>query len=419
MANVETELKNAFYNGKSLWETGFETTILYNLGNDQRRIAAEMIRDNMATLAGGGGKFKVNVVGIDWNTILEQMELEENPFFFIGWLADFADCDNWARPYMHSQGDFAYFQGYNDPYVDGLIEAAIVNANVTNRGEQYQELQWIYKRDEVSIPIGQPQGRRWARDWVKGWYYNVLYPGLYAYDLWKEVSGSAEAVDIDVTSTLTAINTWQRVYRYANGTNFVGYTEGSGPANGSRAIYKFSLSLKRTENNTDVPTLVAAVGLKKHDYNATAPIPADQFPYSTLVLLGPLETKNVLLTWEENGTYATYYQGNHTFMLGARSFVNLPANAYDDNSTNDNTDYAKIHAEGDLTGDLKIDGKVNILDSIVLGIVFGSKEGDANWSVLNDLQPNKKIDILDSIVLGLNFNKACPGPQYPVLYPYT
>ena len=59
-----------------------------------------------------------------------------------------------------------------------------------------------------SVALYQGIGRHWERDWVQGWYYNVIYPGIYAYNLWKAyyypacaetdyVPGGAECYDVN------------------------------------------------------------------------------------------------------------------------------------------------------------------------------------------------------------------------------
>lgn len=194
-AMMAAELQQAW--GGEVWNKGFEIPILYNLGNDQRKIAAEMIRDAFLTL---GSKFKVVVVGVDWPVILDYMELFYMPIYFIGWLADFAHPDNFARPFMHSHGDFSFYQNYSDPYVDNLIDTAIITTDIPTQCAMYQELQYIYWRDAVSLPIMQGLGRRWEREWVRGWYYNQLYPGLLFYDLWKTVEAPPTEVDVSVTN---------------------------------------------------------------------------------------------------------------------------------------------------------------------------------------------------------------------------
>lgn len=56
-----------------------------------------------------------------------------------------------------------------------------------------------------------------------------------------------------------------------------------------------------------------------------------------------------------------------------------------------------------IPGDIKTDGVVNILDSIVLGIAFNSHSGDPNWNPDADINGDGVPNILDAIIIGLHF----------------
>jgi len=136
------------------------------------------------------------------------------PLFEISWLADFADADNFMRPYMHSNGDFSSFQNYslangwgsthgsNYPTMnkDGLIEKAFATPDESDRAKMYVDLESIYMADCPSLPMSIPTGRRWWQYWVKGWYFNALYPAtyipsVYKYDdCWFDVNGPTVGV---------------------------------------------------------------------------------------------------------------------------------------------------------------------------------------------------------------------------------
>ncbi|MEM2703456.1 MAG: ABC transporter substrate-binding protein [Candidatus Bathyarchaeia archaeon] len=190
--NVEAainELKAVvFPDGKTLYDAGFTITLAYNEGNTQRQIACEMIQSFFQAL---GSQFVVDVVSITWDAYLDMFESFELPIWSIGWLADFADADNFARPYMHSYGDFAYFQNYTywngwGTRKDEIIDAALKTPDGPARAALYKELQTIYYNDAPFLPISIPIGRRWCWYWVKGWYYNALYPAQYYYSMYKE-----------------------------------------------------------------------------------------------------------------------------------------------------------------------------------------------------------------------------------------
>jgi len=66
----------------------------------------------------------------------------------------------------------------------------------------------------------------------------------------------------------------------------------------------------------------------------------------------------------------------------------------------------RVELPSGLTGDINQDGKVNILDAILLAGAFGSKPGEPNWDLRCDLNKDDKVNILDAIILAANFGKT-------------
>jgi len=180
LTKAEEYFKKAW--GGKVWEKGFYFELLYNIGNVQRKAAAEMLKENIESL---NPKFRIYVRGVEWPTYLRAMVRAQLPAFIIGWLADFPDPHNFVHPYMHSRGTFAAWQRYENPHVDELIEKGIRTSDPEERREIYYELQKIYFEDCPSVMLYQPVGRHYERDWVQGWYYNPIYPGVYFYALSK------------------------------------------------------------------------------------------------------------------------------------------------------------------------------------------------------------------------------------------
>ena len=179
---AEEYFKKAF--GGDVWANGFTFDITYNTGNEERMVAAEMLKENVESL---NSKFHINVMQVDWPTYLKTLVKKELTAFIIGWLADYPDPHNFVFPYQHSEGDFTCYQNYHNATVDALIERGIKETDIENaRPMIYWKLAQLYYEDCPSVCITQPTGRHWTRTWVQGWYYNPIYPGTYAYNLWKE-----------------------------------------------------------------------------------------------------------------------------------------------------------------------------------------------------------------------------------------
>lgn len=200
LAKVEEHFRAAW--GGEVWENGFTMTLVYNTGNVPRMLACEILKSSIESL---NPKFHIDITATSWGPYLGQMINGELPIFIIGWLADYPDPHNFVHPFMHSYGAFTYYQGYSNSYVDSLIDAGIESIDPAERETIYYELQDIYHDECISVPLYQPFGRHFERDWVQGWYYNPIYPGVYAYHLWKEelppedinMDGSVNVIDVN------------------------------------------------------------------------------------------------------------------------------------------------------------------------------------------------------------------------------
>jgi len=69
-----------------------------------------------------------------------------------------------------------------------------------------------------------------------------------------------------------------------------------------------------------------------------------------------------------------------------------------------------------LSGDVNLDGDVDILDLTAVGLAYGSQPGDWNWNAQADLYPlmsegspegDGKINIFDLATVGLNYGRTC------------
>jgi len=192
MAKVVQELQNAYFVqdsvNKSVWDwNGFKMDVFYNTGNDPRKLGLENMKSTFDAINTLYGKsFQVNVLGISWGTYYPKRNNFEMPLFHIGWLADFADADNWYRPFMHSRGDYAYFQNYtvangwglNGPRSgwdkDVLMNIAVKTPDGATRASYYADLDDMYVSECVGVPSAQALGRMWGHYWRKGWSYNAL-----------------------------------------------------------------------------------------------------------------------------------------------------------------------------------------------------------------------------------------------------
>jgi peptide/nickel transport system substrate-binding protein len=160
----------AAWNG-TLWDTGFRFTLCYNIGNDPRRIASEILADNLMAL---NPNFRVDVLAIEWDVFLDKMSTSpcDMPIWVVGWQVDYPDADDFISPYMATYGDFSYFQGYGTAEIDALIEQARYSTDPTERQALYNQLAGIFYEDCPTIMTAQPLGRRFFTKYIDGFYFN-------------------------------------------------------------------------------------------------------------------------------------------------------------------------------------------------------------------------------------------------------
>lgn len=182
-AKAEEHFRAAF--GGEIWEKGFKMTLAYNSGNDTRKVACEILADNVNAL---NPKFQVTAAPQEWTSYGAQMYAQVLPCFQVGWIPDFFDAHNFIYTWMHEGGYWAYYQRYNNPEATALVEQAINSPDSEERQEIYDQLAGIYYDECPGILLVQPTGNRYFRDWVKGFYFNPANAANYGwvYDLEKK-----------------------------------------------------------------------------------------------------------------------------------------------------------------------------------------------------------------------------------------
>ena len=112
-AEMQNELNQAIIGGQNVSQVGFEMTLAYNIGNDQRMIACNMIAIGLRNIeryeVPGECRWLRPMASCSW-TPRHNGYL---PMYDVGWLADFADPDNFCEPYQVSWG--AFMSGQIDP----------------------------------------------------------------------------------------------------------------------------------------------------------------------------------------------------------------------------------------------------------------------------------------------------------------
>ncbi len=163
--------------GQSLWDTGFYLQFVYNTGNDQRRVAGEILKADLAKI---NPKFKVAIVDEPFPVFLKDQTAGRMPLFMLGWQEDYHDPQDWVGPYLVTGGTYGGTQGFPadvQKQLDQIINQAVQSSDSKARAALYGQLQNITYENALDIFVVQRQERHYEQLWMKGWYYNPTYPG--------------------------------------------------------------------------------------------------------------------------------------------------------------------------------------------------------------------------------------------------
>jgi len=160
--------------GGKVFEKGFRMSLTYNAGNVARQTGCDMLRDELQKL---DARFLVESKGLPWANYLDDKTAGKLPFYYMGWVWDYPDEDNWVTPYYSSTGAFggpASFSklGALSTQLDSLIAQGRATSVPAERQAIYYELQKLGHDNALGVIVHEPTLRRWQRTWVGGWQYN-------------------------------------------------------------------------------------------------------------------------------------------------------------------------------------------------------------------------------------------------------
>jgi len=192
--------------GGEVWNKGFSFTCFFNEGNESRRIACEVAKQNVEGL--NPGKFNIDVQGVPWPVYLQQLDQGIMAYYTLGWLADFIDPSNYINQWMSTGGTFSapndigalpafsaggsvdLPSGSTVSYADWdeLLNVAFNTVDPADRQALYNEVQAQFVDNNVAVMLSNPIGFNAQRQWVNNYYTNpaVSAPQWWAVD--KNVS---------------------------------------------------------------------------------------------------------------------------------------------------------------------------------------------------------------------------------------
>jgi len=194
--------------GGQVFQKGFRMSLTYNAGNVGRQTACEMLRDELQKL---DARFLVEARGLPWANYLDDKTAHKLPFYYMGWIWDYPDEDNWVTPYYSSTGAFggpATFSalGALSTQLDSLIAQGRATTVAAERQAIYYDLQKLGHDNALGIIISEPTIRRWQRTWVGGLQHN---PGWSNYNFKTIYKADGATPDLAELSVFTAMKVQQ------------------------------------------------------------------------------------------------------------------------------------------------------------------------------------------------------------------
>ena len=125
---------------------------------------AEMYRRNLGV--------EMNVQQADEGYI-EELESRQLQMFFMSWIADYPDPQDFLDIFFHS-GSNGNYSGYSDPEVDRLLEAARIEQDEAKRFELYHAAEEAVVSDAPVIPLYHDITYTLAKPYVKGFSLSPL-----------------------------------------------------------------------------------------------------------------------------------------------------------------------------------------------------------------------------------------------------
>jgi len=177
-------LKSA--DGKSLWDTGFRMSAVYNQGNTTRQKVAEILASDINAV---NSKFIVETVGLPWPAFLAAQRQLALPLFVSGWLEDIHYPHDWYVPYLSPTGAYGGRQSMPTSLTDqfkALMNQGVGLSDPAARDKVYEQLNQVVYDNANLIILSYPTGHGYQQRWVHGLVRNPIFPDVYYYGISKD-----------------------------------------------------------------------------------------------------------------------------------------------------------------------------------------------------------------------------------------
>ncbi|UCE13942.1 MAG: hypothetical protein JSV04_01895 [Candidatus Heimdallarchaeota archaeon] len=149
-------------------QVGWKGTIKieYNANSESAASAFQLLANAIVRADVG---IEVLLQPVDPECCEESLLKMDQPLYYTGWVADYADPDNFVAPYFHGEyGIFPNMFGFNiGSGLNELIEEASVEQNANTREKLYHSIEEIAARSYYYLYLHQKQKVTVVRDWIQ------------------------------------------------------------------------------------------------------------------------------------------------------------------------------------------------------------------------------------------------------------
>lgn len=162
----------------SYWDNGFTINVYYNSDNTARMEGCLLMKAALENASKDSShRIIVNVAAMEWTAFNNANDAGNMPLFYLGWIPDYADADDYVQPFLLSTGIYGGPLGLHNATLDAKIIAASHELDPTVRAQLYAEISLSAYNDAIYIYTSQPLNFHVQRSWVHGWFFNPMFAG--------------------------------------------------------------------------------------------------------------------------------------------------------------------------------------------------------------------------------------------------
>lgn len=150
---------------------GFEIKIFQKSSKEVLNIT-EVIQSQLKEVG-----IRAEIVQLEWSTLKEMINQGQCDSFYLAWLADYPDAENFLTPLFHSSnwGAGGNRARYKNPIIDQLIEEANKAVDTKQALALYQQIEEKIVEDAPWVFLWHQKNYSLHQDWVKNYRLYPIY----------------------------------------------------------------------------------------------------------------------------------------------------------------------------------------------------------------------------------------------------